>query len=54
MNDFETIINNMNNDTNNDNTYEFILSCGKFGSNNQVDMLYEFEENAFKIAISNQ
>lgn len=41
-------------DTNNDNTYEFILSCGKFGSNNQVDMLYQFEENAFKIAISNQ
>lgn len=41
-------------DVNNDNKYEFILSCGKFGSNNQVDMLYEFEENAFKIAISNQ
>ena len=41
-------------DINNDNKYEFILSCGKFGSNNQVDMLYEFEENAFKIAISNQ
>ena len=41
-------------DTNNDNVYEFILSCGKFGSNNQVDMLYEFDENAFKIAISNQ
>ena len=41
-------------DTNNDNKYEFILSCGKFGSNNQVDMLYEFDENAFKIAISNQ
>ncbi len=41
-------------DINNDNKYEFILSCGKFGSNNQVDMLYEFDENAFKIAISNQ
>ena len=41
-------------DVNNDNKYEFILSCGKFGSNNQLDMLYEFEENAFKIAISYQ
>ena len=41
-------------DTNNDGIYEVILSCGKFGSNNQVDMLYEFSENAFKIAISNQ
>lgn len=41
-------------DVNNDNQYEFILSCGRFGSNDQIDMLYEFEENAFKIAISNQ
>lgn len=41
-------------DTNNDGIFEFILSCGKFGSNDQVDMLYKFEENAFKIVISNQ
>ena len=41
-------------DTNNDGIYEFILSCGKFSSNEQIDMLYTFKENAFKIAISNQ
>ena len=43
-------------DTNNDGTYEFILSCGKYGNASQVDMLYQFnrEEEAFKILISNQ
>lgn len=41
-------------DTNNDGMYEFILSCGKYSSNEQTDMLYTFKENAFKIAVSNQ
>lgn len=43
-------------DTNNDGSYEFILSCGRFGDASQVDMLYQFdkEKDKFKILISNQ
>lgn len=41
-------------DVDNDNNYEFILSCGKYGNSKSVDMLYKFDENAFKIVISNQ
>ena len=43
-------------DTNNDGTYEFILSCGRFSDASRVDMLYQFdkEKDAFKILISNQ
>ena len=41
-------------DVNNDKKYEFILSCGKYSVSEQVDMLYKFEDNEFKILISNQ
>ena len=41
-------------DLNNDNVDEVILSCGKFSDNGTVDMLYKFEDNEFKIQISNQ
>lgn len=41
-------------DINNDNTYEFILSCGKYSASEQVDMLYQFKDEEFKILISNQ
>ena len=37
-----------------DNHYEVILSCGRFSATNRVDMLYEFENNQFKLLISNQ
>lgn len=41
-------------DTNNDDINEIILSCGRYSTNGTVDMLYKFEEDSFKIAISNQ
>lgn len=41
-------------DVNSDKVYEIILSCGRYSSLKQVDMLYKFENNEFKIAISNQ
>ena len=41
-------------DVNNDNTYEFVLSCGRYSIEEQVDMLYQFEDGAFKIIISSQ
>ena len=41
-------------DTNKDGVYEFILSCGKYSTSGRVDMLYQFQEDAFKILISNQ
>ena len=41
-------------DTNNDGTYEMILSCGKYSANEEVDMLYGYKENEFQILISNQ
>lgn len=41
-------------DTNNDNEYELILSCGRYSTAEAVNMLYKFEEDSFKIAISNQ
>ena len=41
-------------DVNNDNQYEFILSCGKYSNQEQIDILYQFVENQFKILISNQ
>jgi len=40
-------------DTNNDKTYEFILSCGRYSVSEQIDMLYKFENDSFKIVISN-
>jgi len=41
-------------DVNNDNIYEFILSCGKYSANKQIDMLYQYIDDGFKIVISNQ
>ena len=41
-------------DTNNDNKYEIILSCGRYSATNQVDMLYQYIDKKFKILISNQ
>ena len=46
---FNTIL-----DTNNDGIYEIILSCGRYSDLGQVDMLYSFVNNEFKILISNQ
>ena len=41
-------------DTNNDGVYEIILSCGRYSVSEQIDMLFSFDNNAFKILISNQ
>ena len=41
-------------DVDNDNTSEFILSCSKYSIAGDVDMLYKFENDEFKIIISNQ
>ena len=40
-------------DADNDNNLEFILSCGGYSTSEPVHMLYEYEQDAFKIAISN-
>ena len=41
-------------DTNYDEVYEVILSCGKYSATDQVDMLYQFIDGEFKLLISNQ
>ena len=41
-------------DLNTDGVDELVLSCGKYSDNGIVDMLYKFENNEFKIKISNQ
>lgn len=41
-------------DVNDDNLYEFILSCGYYANSRQSDMLYRFDDGEFKIMISNQ
>ena len=41
-------------DLNDDGVDELILSCGRYSENGIVDMLYKFEDNEFKIKISNQ
>lgn len=41
-------------DLNEDNVYEIILSCGKYSIAEEVNMLYKFEDDEFKIIISNQ
>lgn len=41
-------------DTNDDKVSELILSCGRYSISEQVDMLYQFQDNEFKIVISNQ
>ena len=33
---------------------EFILSCSDYSVSKRVDMLYQFSDDNFKIAISNQ
>lgn len=39
-------------DYNDDNTYEFVLSCARYSVSEQIDMLYRFSDNKFKIIIS--
>lgn len=41
-------------DTNMDGIYEVILSCGRYSATDQVDMMYQFENGAFKMLVSNQ
>lgn len=41
-------------DTNLDGVYEVILSCGKYSSMEEVEMLYQFTDGSFKLLISNQ
>ena len=41
-------------DTNDDNVYEIILSCGQYSVEEQIDMLYQFINGEFKLLISNQ
>lgn len=41
-------------DVNDDNKYEFILSCSEYSVEKTIDMLYEFKNNEFKIIVSNQ
>ncbi len=41
-------------DVNQDGIYELILSCAHYSVSDQVDMLYQFDQGAFKIIISNQ
>ena len=38
---------------NNDDIYEFILSCGKYSIEEEVNMLYQLDNDNFKILISN-
>lgn len=40
-------------DVNNDNNYEVVLSCANYSVSEQLDMLYSFENNEFKLVISN-
>lgn len=40
-------------DADNDNKLEFILSCGGYSTSKTVHMLYKYEQDAFKIVISN-
>lgn len=41
-------------DIDNDNTYELVVSCGRYSVSKPVDMLYKFTGTEFKILISNQ
>lgn len=41
-------------DVNDDDVYEFILSCSDYSISKKIDMLYQFSEDSFKIVISNQ
>ena len=41
-------------DTDADDIYEFVLSCGGYSTSKPIDMLYRFVDGEFKIIISNQ
>ncbi len=41
-------------DVDQDHSYELLLSCGRYSISKQVDMLYKYENGAFKMLISNQ
>lgn len=41
-------------DTNDDGTYEVIVSCGRYSADDQVDMLFQQLDGEFKLLISNQ
>ncbi len=41
-------------DVDEDDNYELIIRCGKYSIEKPIDMLYKFENNEFKIVISNQ
>ncbi len=41
-------------DVDNDQNYELILTCAKYSNQTPLTMLYEFDDNMFKIKISNQ
>ena len=41
-------------DVNEDSIYEIILSCGGFSISEPIHMLYQYRDNAFKIAISSE
>lgn len=41
-------------DTNDDGIYEVVLSCGRYSAEEPIDMLYQFDENQFKLMVSNQ
>ena len=40
-------------DVNNDKKYEFVLSCAEYSVSETTSMLYQYEDNEFKILISN-
>jgi hypothetical protein len=41
-------------DVNRDHNYEIILSCGRYSIEKEIQWLYEFRDNQFKILISNE
>ena len=41
-------------DVNQDQSYEVIFSCGRYSVEEQIHIMYEFVQNAFKVVISNQ
>ena len=41
-------------DVDQDKTYELVLSCGRYSTDEEIDMLYQYKNGDFKILISNQ
>ena len=41
-------------DVDNDGLYEFVVSCAKYSTSIETDMLYKYVDDSFKIVISNQ